>query len=306
MRELRPNGRYTALTIRQQINMATIDTESRLEALSGQDSQTQPFGPYQEEAIISLALDHPEFFTGAARFLKPDMFGKMEAKWLMALILNTFEKHNVIPTRDMLRNELRLTLNVDDPYEEVLRLVDRKSNPREIPIVKDTLLKWSRDRAYGMLYSDEAVEAYHRQDYAFIENIVQEANRIADVGNNGFWFFENAELLFQTDIIQHKTTGFPRLDRLLNNGGPSDKEVVCWLAGTNVGKCLTISTRIIEERLSRIYELELEDGSIIKLKGSREVQTIRGTVKVCDLTNSDEFTEIPVGDDLWDLELSIL
>ncbi len=228
--------------------MATIDTLSKLEALTGQDTQTHPFGPYQEEAIISLALDHPEFFSAAARFLKPDMFGRLEARWVMAEILNTFEKHNVIPTRNMLRDQIKNGSNPiteDDPHDEVFRLVDRKSDPREIPIVKDTILKWSRDRAYGLLYSDEAVEAYHRQDYAYIETLVNEANRIADVGDNGFWFFENAELLFQHDIIQHMTTGFPRLDRLLNNGGPSRKEVVCWLAGTNVGKSVLLCNNAI-------------------------------------------------------------
>ncbi len=225
--------------------MSTIDTLETLEALSGQDSKAQPFGPYQEEAIISLALDHPEFFSAAARFMKPDMFGRLEARWIMAEILNTFEKYNVIPTREMLRGKLAESVTVDDPHDEIFRIVDRKSDPREVPIVKDTILKWSRDRAYGMLYSDEAVEAYHRQDYAFIDGIVQEANRIADVGNSGFWFFENAELLFQPDVIMHKTTGFPGLDRLLNNGGPSAKEVVCWLAGTNVGKSVLLCNNAI-------------------------------------------------------------
>lgn len=225
--------------------MSAIDTIGKLETLSGQDSQTQPFGPYQEEAIVSLALDHPEFFSAAARFIKPDMFGRLEIRWIMAEILNTFEKFNVIPTRGMLNNDLQQKVTIDDPHEEIFRIVNRKSDPREVPIVKDTLLKWSRDRAYGLLYSDEAIEAYHRQDYTYIENIFQEANRIADVGNQGFWFFENAELLFQDDIIPHKTTGFPGLDRLLNNGGPSAKEVVCWLAGTNVGKSVLLCNNAI-------------------------------------------------------------
>lgn len=283
--------------------MSTLDRLESLEALSGQDSK-KAFGAYQEEAIVSLALDHPEFFSAAARFLKPEMFAKLEIRWIMAEILNYYEQYNVVPTRGILRDKLELSVTVDDPYEEIFRLVDRKSDPREIPSVKDTILKWSRDRAYGMLYSEETIDAYHRQDYGYIENIIQEANRIADVGNSGFWFFENVELLFQPDIIQHKTTGFPRLDRLLNNGGPSAKEVVCWLAGTNVGKCHTPESKIVEEQLSRIYELELEDGKVIKLRGSREVQTARGAIKVCDLTVSDELSEIPIGDDAWNLELS--
>lgn len=224
--------------------MASINTLEKLEALTETEAQ-KPFGAYQEEAIISLALDHPEFFNAAARFIKPDHFGRLECKWIMAEILNSFEKFNVIPTRKWLRGHLEQLVTEDDKYDEIFRLVDRKSDPREVPLIKDTLLKWSKERAYGLLYADEAVEAYHRGDFAHLEQIVQEANRIADVGTAGFWFFENMETLFQPDIIQHQTTGFARLDRLLNNGGPSRKEVVCWLAGTNVGKSIMLCNNAI-------------------------------------------------------------
>lgn len=280
------------------------NTLDKLEELTETEPKT-PFGEYQEETIISLAFDHPEFFNAAARFIKPEHFGKLECRWLMAEILNSYEKFSVIPTRAWLRDHIINSVKIteDDPYDEIFRLIDRQSDPREVPHIKDTLLKWSKERAYGLLYSDESVEAYHRGDFGHLENIVQEANRIADVGNVGFWFFENMDILFQPNIIQHRTTGFPQLDRILNNGGPSAKEVVCWLAGTNVGKCSSKQTLIIEEKLSRIYELELEDGSIILARGSRKVQTLRGRIRVADLTESDEFTEIPVGDDSWDLEL---
>jgi replicative DNA helicase len=224
--------------------MAEIDTLGQLSALSKQESQT-PFGEYQEEAIVSLALDHPEFFTTAARFIKPEHFGRLECRWIIAELLNSFEKFDVIPTRNLLRDELKKQVTEDDAYEEIFRIVDRKSDPREVPIVKESLLKWSKERAFGMLYSDEAVEAYHRGDFGHLEQIVQEANRIADVGGGGFWFFENMEMLFQPDIIQHMTTGFARLDQLLNNGGPSRKEVVCWLAATNVGKSIMLCNNAI-------------------------------------------------------------
>jgi replicative DNA helicase len=112
-------------------------------------------------------------------------------------------------------------------------------------MVKDTLLKWARDRQYGMLYSDEAIDAYRTGNYKYLEDLIRDANRIADVSENGFWFFENLELLFQDDIIDHRTTGFPKLDKILNNGGPSKKEVVCWLAGTNVGKSILLCNNAI-------------------------------------------------------------
>jgi|10_taG_2_1085330.scaffolds.fasta_scaffold00305_28 hypothetical protein len=222
-----------------------MSTLSKLQDLTEDSDEIKPFGPYQEEAIISLALDHPEFFTSVGRFMKPEMFGSLECRWVIAEILNSFEKHNVVPPRPLLRDKMVASLTEDDPWQRILELVDRPSDPREVPIIKDTLLRWAQDRAYGLIYSEEAQEAYARGDYEELESIVESANRIADVGQQAFWFLDNYEILFEPDVIDHKTTGFPSLDRKLNNGGPSTKEVVCWLAATNVGKSIVLCNNAI-------------------------------------------------------------
>lgn len=220
-------------------------TLEKLQGLNDDSDEIKPFGPYQEEAIISLALDHPEFFTTVARFMKPEMFASLECRWIIAELLNSFEKHSVVPSRPLLHDKLVASLTEDDPWQRVLELVDRESDPREVPLIKDTLLKWAQDRAYGLLYSEEAQDAYARGDYEELEAIVNEANRIADIGQQGFWFLENYEVLFEPDVIDHRTTGFPKLDRMLNKGGPSAKEVVCWLAATNVGKSILLCNNAI-------------------------------------------------------------
>jgi replicative DNA helicase len=220
-----------------------MDTLSKLEQETS--DQVTPFGAYEEEAIISLALDHPEFWTSVGRFLKPNMFGRLECRLVAAEILNSFEKFDIIPTRKILRDRIIASLTEDHPYDEILRIVDRKSDYREVPLIKDTLLKWAKDRAFGQIYSEEAQLAYARGDYQYLEKIISEANRIADVSSNGFWFFDNYQLLFEPNVIDHRTTGFPKLDKLLNNGGPSPKEVVCFLAPTNVGKSILLCNTAI-------------------------------------------------------------
>lgn len=222
--------------------MGTLDILNQLESES---EQSHPFGPYQEESIIALALDHPEFITGVIRFLKPEMFNRIECRYVIAQILNMYEQFGIVPTRAMLKDTIESSLTSSDPFEIILQVVDKKSSPRDIPVIKDTLLKWARVRAYGLIYSEEAISAYNNGDFEEIEKIVNEANRIADVGDKGFWFLENFELLFLPDAIEHRTTGFPKLDRILNNGGPSPKEVVCWLAPTNVGKSIMLVNNAI-------------------------------------------------------------
>lgn len=221
-----------------------MDTLEKLKEVDDEPSYT-PFGRYEEEAIISLAFDHPEFFISVGRFMKPSMFSRVECQVLIAEILNAFEQYDVIPTRKIVRDKIIASLTEDDPYDEILSIIERKSNYREVPVIKDTLIKWARDRAFGQLFSDEAQDAYARGDYAYLEKVLNEANRIADVGSSGFWFFENYQLLFQDDIVEHRTTGFPKLDSKLNDGGPSPKEVVCWLAPTNTGKSLLLVNNAI-------------------------------------------------------------
>lgn len=205
-----------------------------------EDDDKKPFGRYQEEAIISLALDHPEFFSNVGRYLKPDMFGRIECKYIIAVILNHYEKFNIVPTRPLLKDLIENEMTPDQPFDTVLKLLERKSDPREVPIVKDTLMKWAKNRAYGLIYSEEAIQAYESGRFEELEKIVSEANKVTDIGEGGFWLLEQFEKLFQSDAIDHRTTGFPRLDRILNNGGPSPKEVVCWLAPTNTGKSILL------------------------------------------------------------------
>lgn len=221
--------------------MSTLDRLNELES----EGTPKPFGPHQEEAIIALALDHPDFVSGVINFLKPDLFNRLECRFVIAEMLNLYEQFGVIPTRNILRDVIENKLTSSDPFEIILPIIEKPSNPRDIPIIKDSLLKWAKLRAFGLLYSEEAIEAYNSENYEFIEKIVNEANRIADVGDKGFWFLDNFEILFQSEAVEHRTTGFPRLDRCLNNGGPSPKEVVCWLAPTNVGKSVVLVNNAI-------------------------------------------------------------
>lgn len=221
--------------------MSTIDRIRE----AADDIQQAEFEPYEEEAIISLAFDHPEFFSGVGRFLQPQMFIRPECKAVLAEILELYEKHNIIPRREMVRDHIHKWITEDHDWESILGVLERPSDPRDVPIVKDTLLEWARHKAYSLLFTPDAQDAYSRRDYQYLEELLNQANRIADIGQRGFWFFENFETLFDPDVIDHRTTGFPTLDKYLNNGGPSPKEVVCWLAATNVGKSIILCNNAI-------------------------------------------------------------
>lgn len=209
---------------------------------------------YQEEAIISLLIDFPDFFSSVASFLEPKFFNKVEVQYVLANIKNRFNDTGYVPTRELLHDIIAQQLTVDDPYEEVLRIVNRRSNPRDVPFLKEKLRVWAEKKAYGLLYTPEAIQAYESGDLDHLRQIFMDANKIADVGHKGFWFFEQLDELFEIKQERKISTGFGRLDEFINfsrspngrsQGGPSRGDVLLWMAATNVGKSIMLANNAV-------------------------------------------------------------
>ena len=92
------------------------------------------------------------------------------------------------------------SLTEDDPWEPVQRLVFRKSNPKEIPLVKDKMREWLREAAYGQLFSDEVIEAYHHREDHVIEQILSRAARIYTFEQGEVFGFVYAEDFLKQDL----------------------------------------------------------------------------------------------------------
>ena len=218
------------------------DTAAILAKTETTDSE---FGKYIEQALIPLALDHPDLFLSVGRFLSPDLFSSMSTRYIISSILNYIEEYEIVPTRGLLRDTVINHFTEDDDYEEILEIIDAKSNPRDVPIIKEKMVAWAKKQAFGLLYEAEGIAAYEAGDFETIERLVQEANRITDLQVQGLWLLDSLDVVFNPMANEHRTTGFARLDKYLNDGGPSPKEVLCWLAGTNVGKSIVLCNNAI-------------------------------------------------------------
>jgi len=265
-----------------------------------------PFGPNTEKSIISLAFECPDFFATVGPHLSYKYFRMAESSLVMGIIERLLTETGTVPTRGSVRDVVLKELTVDDDYERVLEIIDREMDKREVPFVKKELLAWARDRAFGMLYSEEGIGAYEQHDYEKLEEIFEGARRITDVTTNGFAFFDETQALFDKERRNVYTSGFGKLDSFIEGNGPSKGEVFCWMAPTGVGKCHTLSSKIWEKNLSRIFEIEIEiNGKIktVQLAGFREIKTSRGIIKVCDLVETDNIIELPVAQDKGNLYL---
>lgn len=205
-----------------------------------QVAETKLFGPHEERAIISMAFDQPEFFTAFLNFLEPEFFEQVDTHWIFNYIKTYQEKHHVVLTRNLCRDIVKADFTADDPHKEVLALIDRESDPRELPIITERLAEWARKKSYARLYSEEVFESHQRGEYEIHEKIIEEARKISNFGTKCHYFFDEVESLFIEENEIKLTTGFKELDGYINEGGPSRKDVFCWMAPTGVGKSIAL------------------------------------------------------------------
>lgn len=203
-------------------------------------SEERPFGPNEEKSIISLVLDSPEFFSSVGHYFDYDYFHQPEARYVFSLILDYYIKHDVAPTRELVRDAALKHLKAEDPWEDIIELIDRASNPRELPIIKSQVLAFVRDRAYGQIYSEEAFNAYEAKNYEFLEETFEKAKRITDASGKGLFLLDTPEILFLDECEEKLTTGYKKLDSHINMGGPTRGDTFFWMAPTGVGKSIML------------------------------------------------------------------
>lgn len=216
-----------------------------IEALEEQPAKPI-FGKYEEEAIVALILDHPEYFAHILPHLTDTLFSRLEVRFVIQHILNYHEKFEVFPTRSMLRDMVSKSLTVDDPFvDDILQIVDKKSDPREVPSLRDTIVQWAKHKSYEMLFAQDSIDHFNKGNYEHLDKIVESARRVQEVGSKTLWFFDEMEKIFVEEDAEHFTTGWPILDQYMNDSGPRRKEMCVWMAPTGVGKSIALVNNAI-------------------------------------------------------------
>lgn len=247
-------------------------------------SEKHPFEESEEEIIISLALDRPEFFSTVAKHLKPEMFRKPSSRFVLTEILRLFKQHDYVPTRHVVSAHCKKVLTAAHDYHPILALLERELDPREAPYIEDNIRDFCRKRQFELLYQVEAIQAFEDGDYDKLVQIVDEAASINAVAYDGVWVFRDIEDLFSQEVNEKLTCGFGQLDEWLNLGGPSRKEVLAWLAPTNVGKSIVMVNCGVQCARAgyRVLHVTLE---MSKQKTQRRYLTAATKVRTEDISN---------------------
>jgi len=234
---------------------------------------TTEFGSFEENSILSLAFENPEFFMTVMPFMELEFFSKATTKFIFALIFKYYKEKSIVVSRAYALDYVKKHLTTDMPYQEIIDIISKPLDPRDMSIIMGSLVEWCRKRAYSKLYDQESIESHSRGDYTYVEQVVEQARRVNDFDAKFYFFFNEFEALFEKENEEKFTTGFQRLDGYLNNGGPTRGEVVCAMAPTGVGKCHTLDSKIIIKTIND----EIKEVNFGYLKNNNDVKILTPT-----------------------------
>jgi len=234
-----------------------------LAELNGQQDESI-FCDFEECAIISIALDNPEYFLTIHHLLDPEIFTACHTKFLINELLDCANRYQTIPTRPAFLKHIKSQLTVDYPgWQEAVEVVKRPASYRDIPMVREKLDEWIKRKQLEKLYSIESIAAFQSGEFKLLIDIVEGITKFQSVSYRCFDLVEDQDQLWLPSNDEHITTGYKSLDRYLNDGGPGPGEVIIYMGPTNVGKSIFLCNTAVYHFKSGLntllitYELDM-------------------------------------------------
>jgi len=246
------------------------------------------FSAFEERNIILLALDSPDFFYRIATFIDPGHFEDDLYKYIISIYKDYFDKYDVIPSREALKDIAYRDLKGDDDLAEpVIKILNEEIDPRNYPYIKDNIIAWAKKRQYSLLYDEKTMDAIKNGDTEIVEKIVSDAAKISDVIIKPFRFFDDIDNLFIKNVNDYFTTGFSRLDSHIHDGGLHRREVFVWVAPTGVGKSLMLVNTALSNvnRGRKVLHISLENSE--EVTGCRYLGAFTNSIIANRFNNKD-------------------
>ena len=229
------------------------------------------FTEFEEDNIVLLALDSPDFFYRIASFIKPEYFDSDVNQYIITNYIEFYEKYDDIPSREALKDIIYKELKGDDELAEpVMEVLEKEINPSDSKYIRSEVVKWAKQRQLSMLYDEDVIQNIKDGNIEVVEQIVESAASITDVVIEPFKFFDDVDALFIEDAKEHFTTGFTRLDEHFHDAkGPARREVFIWVAPTGVGKSIMLVNTALVNVLQgkNVLHISLENSE--KVTGHR-------------------------------------
>lgn len=203
------------------------------------------FSEYDETYIAWMVMHDTlhRYLEPALPYLLPEMLSTALPQGVYGLARTHWEKHGTLPPPAQVEAEIKKGISVDEPgWEHIQEFFARKPDPRGLGPVLEQLDGWLKFMAWRRLVDPDAIAALARGDFALLQQRVAEAEAVGQTATSTplNLFRAPAEAIDDEDV-DHLMTGFPRLDAIVNDGGPSKGETLIWMAPTNRGKSLVLA-----------------------------------------------------------------
>lgn len=246
-----------------------------------------------EHTILSQLLCNDQYARRVLPFLRSSYFEEAPEKALFRTYVEYWQKYNVAPSKEALRLEIYNRDDVSDPeYDEAVSIIDESLNEDEenFDWLVDTTESWCQDRAIFLAVTESLSildgEDESRTRHA-IPDLLKEALAVSFTTAIGHDYIEDAD-----DRWSFYGEEFARIPFDLNifnkitNGGVPDGTLNVILAGTNVGKTLSMihfTTSYLKQGKNVLYiSLEMAEEEI-----ARRVDANVFDTKVNDVENMD-------------------
>jgi replicative DNA helicase len=217
--------------------------ESTLRRLAADDEDDPEFTPLEEQAIVSVLLDVPDYALRIHGLLHPDLFQTPPARFVVNELVGFIKAHGVVPTRPMLTQIVRkLVTNANPNWHDIDRLVTTPAHPRDVPAVEARLHEWANYRQLHKVYEPVVYEQFRKGNVQAVIDVLEDYRALNRPAHQSLIdVYRHPELAFPDLDTQHLALALPRLMELLNDGGPGRGEVLIYLGRTGVGKSILMA-----------------------------------------------------------------
>jgi hypothetical protein len=208
---------------------------------------TYQFGESFQYRVAALILRDPTFLRDYQDVINPKYFEYPSITSIIRLGVDSYNKHNQVPTKDTLLKKLEdfcISFKINDTERSTyVEAIDRvySIDLSDSEIVRDDVIRFGKDQALksGIL---EAVELIGKPDkYDKIRDIFNKALTVGTNTNDlGINFFQNlnniASIIKKTNSPENKIKTLIPLFDVMTQGGPSRKEIWAVMGLPAVGK----------------------------------------------------------------------
>ena len=228
-----------------------------------------------ENTILSQLLFNDEYARHVLPFLKTSYFQEPADKALFNTYVSFWDKYNIAPSKEALQLEIGSNDSISDSdYDDALGIIEHGLNDTDHneEHLRDLTEEWCQERAINNAIMDSISiidgDDPERTRHA-IPEILKEALGVSFNVNIGHDYLDDAEDRYR--FYHEDVTRIPfdlKLFNLITNGGVPDGTLNVILAGTNVGKTLSMihfaSTYLMQAKNVLYITLEMAEEEIAK------------------------------------------